>query len=41
MPARSKKDPRFLMVITDRLIKVVLLEAINSIKAEDYTDRFL
>jgi hypothetical protein len=41
MLAKLKEDPRYLLVITDRLTKVVLLEAITSIKAEDYAERFL
>ena len=41
MPAKTKTDARFLMVITDRLTKAVLLEPMTSMKAEDCAERFL
>lgn len=41
LPAKDKKDPRYLMVITDRLLKSVTLEAMNSMSAEECADRFL
>lgn len=41
LPAKAKGDPQFLMVITDRLLKQVTLEAMTSMKAEDCAERFL
>lgn len=41
LPAKSKGDPRFLMVITDRLLKSVTLEAMTSMKAEDCAEVFV
>ena len=41
LPAKNKDDPRFLMVITDRLLKSVTLEAMSSMKAEECAERFL
>lgn len=41
LPAREKGDPRFLMVIRDRLTKGVTLEAMNTMKAEDCAERFV
>lgn len=39
--AKSKGDPRFLIVIIDRLLKSVILEAITSMKAEDCAEVFV
>lgn len=41
LPGKGPKDPRFLMVITDRLLKNVILEAMTSMSAEDCAERFL
>ncbi|KAI0998278.1 hypothetical protein K3495_g9919 [Podosphaera aphanis] len=41
LPARGKEDPKYLMVITDRLLKGVALEAMTSMNAEECADRFL
>ncbi|KAI0992598.1 hypothetical protein K3495_g15587 [Podosphaera aphanis] len=41
LPAEKKGDPRYLMVITDRLLKSVTLEAMNSMYAEECAERFL
>lgn len=41
LPAKSDKDPSYLMVITDRLLKSVTLEAISSLDAESCAERFL
>ena len=41
LPAESNTDPRYLMVITDRLLKWVALEAMNSMDAESCAERFL
>ncbi|KAI0996740.1 hypothetical protein K3495_g11442 [Podosphaera aphanis] len=41
LPAKDKKDPRYLMVITDRLLKSVTLEAMGSMNAEECAERFL
>ena len=41
LPARNRGDPRFLMVITDRLIKSVTLEAMDTMEAEACAERFL
>lgn len=41
MPAKNKSDPKFLMVITDRLLKSVTLEAMSSMAAEDCANRFV
>lgn len=41
LPAKNKGDPRFLMVITDRLLKSVTLEAMNSMSAEDCAKIFM
>ena len=40
LPAK-KGDPSYLMVITDRLLKSITLEAMSSMKAEDCAERFL
>ena len=40
LPAQGAEDPRFLMVITDRLLKSVTLEAMTSMKATDCAERF-
>jgi hypothetical protein len=39
--AKREEDPRFLMVITDRLLKSCTLEAITFIKAEDCAEIFV
>jgi hypothetical protein len=39
--AKGEEDPRFLMVITNRLLKNCTLEAITFIKAEDYAEVFV
>lgn len=41
LPTKDKGDPRFLMVITDRLLKSVTLEAMTSMSAEECADRFI
>lgn len=41
LPAKSKDDPRYLMVITDRLLKSVTLEATNSMAAEECAKIFV
>ena len=41
LPARDKNEPAYLMVITDRLLKSVTLEAMNSMSAEECAERFL
>ena len=41
LPAESTTDPRYLMVITDRLLKSVTLEAMNSMDAESCAEHFL
>ncbi|KAI0996011.1 hypothetical protein K3495_g12171, partial [Podosphaera aphanis] len=41
LPAESSKDPKYLMVITDRLLKSVTLEAMQSMNAEECAERFL
>ena len=41
LPAKNKNDPRYLMVITGRLLKSVTLEAMNSMNAEECADQFL
>lgn len=41
LPAKNKGDPRYLMVITDRLLKSVTLEAMTSMEAENCAERFL
>ena len=41
LPAKNTDDPKFLMVITDRLLKSVTLEAMNSMKAEECANRFI
>ncbi|KAI0991393.1 hypothetical protein K3495_g16794 [Podosphaera aphanis] len=41
LPAKSKGDPRFLMVITDRLLKSCTLEAMETMTAEDCAKRFV
>lgn len=40
-PSEDAGDPRFLMVITDRSLKSVTLEAMTSMKAEECVTRFL
>ena len=41
LPAKTKQDPRFLIVITDRLLKSVTLEAMTSMKAKDCAERLI
>ncbi|POS87609.1 hypothetical protein EPUL_003063 [Erysiphe pulchra] len=41
LPAKEKGDPRYLMVITDHLLKSVILESMNSMDAEACAGRFL
>jgi hypothetical protein len=41
LPAKREENLRFLMVITDRLLKSCTLEAITSIKAEDCAEIFV
>jgi hypothetical protein len=41
LPAKREGDLRFLMVITDRLLKSCTLEAITSMKAEDCAEVFV
>lgn len=41
LPANTDKDPKYLMVITDRLLKSCTLEAMNSMEAEVCAERFL
>lgn len=41
LPAKSKGDPKYLMVITDRLLESCTLEPMKSMTAEDCTDRFI
>ncbi|KAI1001982.1 hypothetical protein K3495_g6222 [Podosphaera aphanis] len=41
LPAKSAQDPRYLMVITDRLLKSCTLETTNSMAAEDCAKIFL
>jgi hypothetical protein len=41
LPAKREKNPRFLMVITDRLLKSCTLEIITFIKAEDCAEVFV
>ena len=40
LPAKSKTDPRYLMVITDRLLKSITLEAMDSMDAKCCAERF-
>lgn len=41
LPARKKGDPRYLMVVTDRLSKSVTLESMETMDAEACAQRFL
>jgi hypothetical protein len=41
LPAKREEDPRFLMVIINRLLKSCTLEAITFIKAEDCAEIFV
>jgi hypothetical protein len=41
LPAKRKKKPRVLMVITNRLLKSCMLEAITFIKAENCAKIFV
>ncbi|KAI1001002.1 hypothetical protein K3495_g7193 [Podosphaera aphanis] len=41
LPAKNRGDPKYLMVITDRPLKSVTLEAMDSMNAEDCADRLV
>ena len=41
LPVKSKREPQYLMVITDRLPKSVTLEAMQNINSEECVERFL
>ncbi|KAI0992243.1 hypothetical protein K3495_g15943, partial [Podosphaera aphanis] len=41
LPVKGKDDPCYLMVITDRLLKSVTLEAMTTMNAEECAERFL
>ena len=41
LPAKNKGDPRFMMVITDRLLKSVTIEAMTTMGAEACAERFV
>ncbi|KAI0993224.1 hypothetical protein K3495_g14960 [Podosphaera aphanis] len=41
LPSKDKTNARYLMVITDRLLKSVTLEAMTSMNAEDCAERFM
>ena len=41
LPAKNKGDPQFIMVITDRLLKSITIEAITIMRAEAYTECFI
>jgi hypothetical protein len=41
LPAADQHSPRYIMVITDRLQKGVIIEAMHSMKAEDCAERFI
>ena len=41
LPAKRETDPRFLMVITDRLSKAILLEPMVTMEAEACAERFI
>ena len=41
LPAENEEAPRFLMVIADRLLHSVTLEAMTSMEAEDCAQVFL
>jgi hypothetical protein len=41
LPAKNKGDPRFMMVITDRLLKSVTVEAMTTMEAEACAERFV
>lgn len=41
LPAKTYNDPKYLMVITDRLLKSCTLEAMNSREAGACAERFL
>jgi hypothetical protein len=41
LPAKGEENPRFLIVITDRLLKSCTLKAITFIKAEIYAEIFV
>lgn len=41
LPIKEKGDQKYLMVITDRLLKSVTLEAMSSMNAEECAERFV
>lgn len=41
LPAKKEGDPKFMMVIVDRLAKTVTLEAMKSMTAEECAERFI
>ena len=41
LPQQNKQNPQFLMVVADRLLKSVTLEAMTSMGAEECAKRFL
>lgn len=41
LPTKTKDQPRYLMVITDRLLKSVTLGAMTSMAAEDCANQFI
>lgn len=41
LPAKNKGDPRYMMVITDRLLKSVTIEAMTTMAAEACAERFV
>lgn len=41
LPAKEKSDPRYLMMITDRFLKSITLEPMNSMSTEECAERFL
>lgn len=41
LPAKTTEDPRFLMVITDWLLKYCTLEAMKSMSAEECANKFI
>ena len=41
LPTKSKDQPRFMMVITDRLLKSCTLEAMSTMAAENCAERFI
>lgn len=41
LSVKNKEDPKYLMVITNRLLKSVTLEAMQTMNAEECAERFL